>query len=74
MAGLKKKNKKCPEFTDHQLLILKTWAEQPSIGQVAAELNLAENTVQTHLRRMRSKLGVSRTFDVWQHVKEQGLL
>ena len=74
MEEQKKENGNAPEFTADQLLILKTWAEQPGIRQVAAELNLAENTVQTHLRRMRSKLGVSRTFDVWQHVKEQGLL
>lgn len=74
MEEPKKENGNTPEFTAHQLLVLKTWAEQPSIKRVAAELNLSENTVQTHLRRMRRKLGVSRTFDVWQYASNEGLL
>lgn len=74
MEEQNKENGSYPEFTVHQLLILKTWADQPSIREVAVELNLSENTVQTHLRRMRKKVGVSRTFDVWQYVKERGLL
>ena len=61
-------------FTQHQITIIKTWAEQPSISHTAHKLNLSEHTVQTHLKRMRHKLNVSRTFDVFRYMQKQKLL
>lgn len=60
-------------FTQHQIEIIKIWAEQPSISQTAHKLNLSEHTVQTHLKRMRNKLQVSRSFDVYLYMKSQQL-
>lgn len=60
-------------FTPHQIKIIKTWAEQPSISHTAQKLNLSEHTVQTHLKRMRIKLEVSRTFDVYRYMKKHQL-
>lgn len=61
-------------FTQHQVKIIRTWAEQPSILHAAQKLNLSEHTVQTHLKRMRSKLEVNRTFDVFLYMQERELL
>jgi DNA-binding CsgD family transcriptional regulator len=60
-------------FTQHQIKIIQIWAEQPSISQAAQKLNLSEHTVQTHLKRMRNKLGVSRSFDVYRYMKSRQL-
>ncbi|HMQ89664.1 MAG TPA: helix-turn-helix transcriptional regulator [Flavilitoribacter sp.] len=57
-------------FTDHQIEILRLWAEKPVIAQVAAELNVSTNTVQTQLSRMRKKLGVRRTFELYRYALE----
>lgn len=62
------------EFTTRQLLILQLWAEHSKIRNIADELGLSEHTVQTHLKRMRRKLGVHRTFDVYKYAKERQLL
>lgn len=62
------------QFTDHQLLIIQLWSEKARISQVAEELDLSEHTIQTHLKRMRRKLGVRRTFDVYRYVKERELI
>lgn len=62
------------EFTQHQIAIIRTWAEQPSILSAAQKLNLSEHTVQTHLKRMRGKLAVNRTFDVYLYMKKKCLI
>lgn len=62
------------QFTQHQITIMRIWAEQPGITHIAHKLNLSEHTVQTHLKRMRRKLGVSRTFDVYQYLQRHKLL
>lgn len=62
------------EFTDRQIAVLKSWADCATIAEVAVTLGLSENTVQTQLKRMRKKLGVNRTFDVYKHVLKRGLL
>lgn len=61
-------------FTEHQLLILQLWSEHARIKQVAEEMDLSEHTIQTHLKRMRRKLGVNRTFDVYKYVKEREMI
>lgn len=61
-------------FTDKQLEIIRCWSELPNEAAIAEALGLSEHTVHTHLRRMRAKLGVSRTFEVYKHLIEKGLL
>jgi DNA-binding CsgD family transcriptional regulator len=59
-------------FTEHQRAIIREWSRQPSIAAVAEALELSEHTVQTHLKRMRRKLGVNRTFDVYRYLNGEG--
>lgn len=65
---------KSKDFTPNQINILRLWAQKPGIAQVASELGLSLNTVQTQLSRMRKKLGVNRTFEVYMHALENGYL
>lgn len=57
-----------PKFTDRQLEIIFEWAENKSTALAAEKLNISEHTLHTHLKRMRRKLGVNRTFDVYLHL------
>ena len=61
-------------FTAHQLLILELWAENTNLEQVATQMGLSLHTVHTHLKRMRKKLGVGRTFELWKYAQQQGWL
>jgi len=75
---MKKENKHSDKatirFTDHQLKVLQCWADSATIAEAATKLRISENTMQTLLKRMRKKLGVTRTFDVYRYVKEQGYI
>lgn len=73
------KQKKYPikrviHFTDRQITVLQNWAQYATIAEVATNLQISENTVQTQLKRMRKKLGVTRTFDVYKYAQERGWL
>lgn len=57
-------------FTKRQLTILKLWAKCNTIAEVAMNLQISVNTVQTQLKRMRKKLGVTRTFDLYKYAQE----
>lgn len=59
-------------FTEKQLTVIRHWSEQPNEAAVAEALGLSEHTVHTHLRRMRAKLGVRRTFEVYKHLLNSG--
>jgi len=61
-------------FTDHQVLIIQLWSECPRIKEIANILELSEQTVQTHLKRMRAKLNVKRTFEVYKYMQENGMI
>lgn len=61
-------------FTEHQLSVIRAWADYETAHQAAAALGLRESTLQTHLKRMRAKIGVSRTFGVYQYLTNKGLL
>lgn len=61
-------------FTPHQVRVIKKWAALRSPAKAAASLGIGEQTVLTHLRRMRLKLGVKRTVDVYIYMVEQHLL
>ena len=60
-------------LTDRQLEILYLWSVQPKIKNIGEILGIAESTVQTQLKRMRNKLEVSRTFDVYIYARENDL-
>lgn len=61
-------------FTPHQIQVIKKWATLKSSAKAAKALGIEEQTVLTHLRRMRLKLGVKRTVDVYIHMVEEELL
>lgn len=61
-------------FTDRQIQTIRAWAKYHSVSDAAHELGISVHTLQTHLKRMRKKVGVSRTFDVYQYLLKQGLL
>lgn len=61
-------------FTAHQLAVIRAWSDYETAPEAAVALGLKENTFKTHLKRMRGKLQVSRTFDVYKHLKENSLL
>lgn len=69
-----KENTKLIPFTDRQLEILQLWSEQPKIKNIGEVLGISESTVQTQLKRMRNKLNVSRTFDVYKYALDHDLL
>ena len=61
-------------FTPRQLQVIEEWATQQSVAQAADQLKITESTFLTHLKRMRGKLGVNRTVDVYLFVLREGLL
>lgn len=67
-------NKKPIRFTDRQRNIMKAWAEHSTIATASRELNISEHTFQTHLRRMRKKIEVPRTFEVYEYMKNNQIL
>lgn len=62
------------KFTAKQRRIVKAWAMYPTIAEASKEMEISENTFQTHLRRLRQKVKVNRTFDVYQYMKNHDLL
>lgn len=61
-------------LTDRELIVLKHWSELATEDAIADALSLSPHTIHTHLRRMRKKLNVRRTFDVYKHAMEKGWL
>ncbi len=62
------------KFTERELVILGRWAEGHRIDQIAAECSISKHTVRMHLRKMRLKLNVSRTFDVYRYARDNNLI
>jgi DNA-binding CsgD family transcriptional regulator len=54
-------------FSRRQADIIRHWGRSFDPQQVAHELDIKVSTVQTHLSRMRKKLGVKRTVEVWEY-------
>ena len=52
-------------FSKRQLEVIAAWGECPNPMELARRLGMSVHTVQTHLKRMRRKLGVKRTVEVW---------
>lgn len=55
-------------FTDRQIEIIEGWSNTSSIGLLSKQLGIQESTVQTHLRRLRARLKVQRTVDVYLYL------
>lgn len=54
-------------FSKRQLDVIESWGKSFDPEAVAQELGIKVNSIQTHLRRMRKKLGVKRTVEVWEY-------
>jgi|GEM_PF-1887286 len=52
-------------FSKRQLEVIAAWGVCPDPAKVAQQLDMSVHTVQTHLKRMRRKIGVHRTVEVW---------
>lgn len=44
-----------PDLTARELQVLRVWRNSPSKALAAFELRLSENTVRTHIQRIRAK-------------------
>lgn len=62
------------KFTERQQNIVRAWAKYPTIAEAAKALDISEHTFQTHLRRMRRKVDVNRTFDLYQYMQTHEIL
>ncbi|TXB69452.1 helix-turn-helix transcriptional regulator [Phaeodactylibacter luteus] len=54
-------------FTPHQLHILEVWSNNRTLEDTATACGLSVHTINTHLKRMRKRAGVNRTFDLWKY-------
>lgn len=63
-----------PTFSDRQVEIIGEWSSAKSASEAASNLGISEHTYQTHLKRMRAKVGVHRTFGVFLHLQGRGLV
>ena len=61
-------------FTDWQVAIIEHWAEAGTATEAARCLSISENTFQTHLKRLRRKVKVNRTVDVYRYMLQNGYL
>lgn len=59
-------------FTPWQVTIIRCWSELDSAPEIANRLEISEHTLQTHLKRLRSKVNVSRTFGVYKYMVRNG--
>jgi DNA-binding NarL/FixJ family response regulator len=57
-------------LSKRQIQVIRAWANNPDPEVVANELQISVHTVQTHLRRMRRKCGVTKTVMVWMMLNE----
>ncbi|MEM6769612.1 MAG: LuxR C-terminal-related transcriptional regulator [Bacteroidota bacterium] len=56
------------QFTKRQLEVMEAWSVCSTIAEAATYLQVSEHTVHTHLRRLRAKLKVHRTIDVYLYL------
>lgn len=61
-------------FSKRQLDVLAVWAEVTGEAAIAERLNISQHSVHTHLRRVRAKLKVNRTFDAYKYALQKGML
>jgi DNA-binding CsgD family transcriptional regulator len=61
-------------FSKRQLDVLTCWGEVGGEAAIAKELNISPHSVHTHLRRVRAKLKVNRTFDAYKYALKKGML
>ena len=69
-----KEERQIVKFTDRQIEIIKCWIKYKSAAQAAEQLEIKEDTFHTHLKRLRRKLAVHRTVDVYVYMNQEGLV
>lgn len=69
----RKKIKRSVTFSDRQIEVIKLWAETDSTAEAANKLGISEHTFLSHLKRLRKKVGVNRTFHVFYHMQQNGV-
>lgn len=71
---LKTLTKRRISYSERQIEVIKLWAETDSSTEAAKKLGISEHTYLSHLKRLRKKIGVNRTFHVFYHMQQSGLL
>mgnify|MGYP002867593923 CR=1 FL=1 len=59
-------------FTERELQVLRVWALTNTARDAAGRLDLAQRTIEAHLKNMRRKLGVKRSMDVMLYARDRG--
>lgn len=59
-------------ITQREREVLKLWGEYMNVARIAEELQVSVHTVQTHLKRTRKKMGVSKTIWAWRQLYMPG--
>lgn len=55
-------------ITQREREVLKLWGTYMNVARIAEELQVSVHTVQTHLKRTRKKMGVSKTIWAWRQL------
>lgn len=55
-------------ITQREREVLKLWGTYMNVVRIAEELQVSVHTVQTHLKRTRKKMGVSKTIWAWRQL------
>lgn len=58
------------DFSKRQLEVIDRWGKSFDPVLVAREMEIKVSTVHTHLKRMRKKIGVRKTVEVWEYVMQ----
>lgn len=72
--SVKHKNKNTHLITPRQVEVMAAWAKYATKAELAQQLGISEHTVHTHLRRLRTKLKVQRTLDVYVYLLRHNYL
>lgn len=62
-----------PQITDREKDVLKLIAKGLTAPQISKELSITENTVNTHSRNMRNKLGIKNVNGLVRYAMESGI-
>lgn len=62
------------KFSKRQLEIIRLWEESDNSKVIAQKLGISVHTVRTQLKRMRNKLNVNRSFEVYKYLKENQMI
>lgn len=69
----KKQSKSGPVPTPRELQVAQPYARGQQIRDIAAALFISEDTVESHIKNIRSKFGATSRYEVGEYLKKHGL-